>query len=121
MFQHKKRAHEVTLSLAACRYGLFLLPRTREAVRYVHKHLHELTLVICSVIEWGVAPPSYGKSTRNGEDVQKDAKWAALKQQKHQILLSYNKVRWPTCCVFWVFEKECHSSTSELSRSQKIR
>uniref|UniRef100_A0A6U4Q3E7 FCP1 homology domain-containing protein n=1 Tax=Hemiselmis andersenii TaxID=464988 RepID=A0A6U4Q3E7_HEMAN len=45
-----------------------------------------------SVVEWGIAAPSYGKTTRTAEDVKKDARWAVQRQQKHQILLSYNKV-----------------------------
>mmetsp|Transcript_41290 Transcript_41290/g.64521 ORF Transcript_41290/g.64521 Transcript_41290/m.64521 type:complete len:417 (-) Transcript_41290:139-1389(-) len=46
-----------------------------------------------SVVEWGIAPPSYikvGKLTN--EDSKRDARWAAQLQQKRQILLSYNKV-----------------------------
>mmetsp|Transcript_27667 Transcript_27667/g.65702 ORF Transcript_27667/g.65702 Transcript_27667/m.65702 type:complete len:441 (-) Transcript_27667:229-1551(-) len=45
-----------------------------------------------SVVEWGIAPPSYGKAVTNHEDAKRDARWAAQLHQKRQILLSYNKV-----------------------------
>jgi len=45
-----------------------------------------------SVVEWGIAPPSYGKKTTTHEDAKRDARWAAQLHQKRQILLSYNKV-----------------------------
>mmetsp|Transcript_17306 Transcript_17306/g.33949 ORF Transcript_17306/g.33949 Transcript_17306/m.33949 type:complete len:447 (-) Transcript_17306:199-1539(-) len=45
-----------------------------------------------SVVEWGIAPPSYGKSMRTADDVKRDARWAVQRQQKQQILVSYNKV-----------------------------
>ena len=46
-----------------------------------------------SVVEWGVAPPSYikGQAT-NEEEVRRDFRWAAQAQKKESILLSFNKV-----------------------------
>jgi hypothetical protein len=60
---------------------------------------------ICfSVVEWGIACPSYGKTSRNADDVKRDARWALQRQQKQQILMSYNKVRY----VFaYVYMHEC--------------
>jgi len=46
-----------------------------------------------SVVEWGVAPPSYikGQATTE-EEIRRDFRWAAQAQKKESILLSFNKV-----------------------------
>jgi len=45
-----------------------------------------------SVVEWGIAPPSYIKGKVSADDAKKDARWAAQLQKKESILLSFNKV-----------------------------
>jgi len=46
-----------------------------------------------SVVEWGVAPPSYIKGQATSEDeIRRDFRWAAQAQKKESILLSFNKV-----------------------------
>lgn len=46
-----------------------------------------------SVVEWGVAPPSYVKGQATSEEeIRRDFRWAAQAQKKESILLSFNKV-----------------------------
>jgi len=46
-----------------------------------------------SVVEWGVAPPSYIKGQATTEDeIRRDFRWAAQAQKKESILLSFNKI-----------------------------
>mmetsp|Transcript_56279 Transcript_56279/g.138096 ORF Transcript_56279/g.138096 Transcript_56279/m.138096 type:complete len:531 (+) Transcript_56279:247-1839(+) len=49
-------------------------------------------LVRRTVVEWGIAPPSYGKQVLTEEDVKVDAHWTTQKSKKTNILMSYNKV-----------------------------
>lgn len=51
-------------------------------------------LVKRTVVEWGVAPPSYGKdeASLSVEERDMDERWQAQRDKKRAILLSYNKV-----------------------------
>mmetsp|Transcript_45633 Transcript_45633/g.111077 ORF Transcript_45633/g.111077 Transcript_45633/m.111077 type:complete len:362 (+) Transcript_45633:108-1193(+) len=54
---------------------------------------HLADTVRYSVIEWGIAPPTYRKKgERTKEDVKQDAKWAIQRHKKEQVLASFNKV-----------------------------
>jgi hypothetical protein len=44
------------------------------------------------VIEWGIAPPSYGKNVLTEDDIKVDERWEEQRQKKKAILMSYNKV-----------------------------
>ena len=47
----------------------------------------------CSVVQWGVAPPSYVKGQpTTEEEVRLDLRWAAQARKKESLLLSFNKV-----------------------------
>jgi hypothetical protein len=52
-----------------------------------------------SVVEWGIAEPSFNRDTdepKTAEEEEKDRKWSAQQRRKQNILLSYNKVRGPS-------------------------
>mmetsp|Transcript_38217 Transcript_38217/g.93921 ORF Transcript_38217/g.93921 Transcript_38217/m.93921 type:complete len:458 (+) Transcript_38217:167-1540(+) len=74
-----------------------------------------------SVIEWGIAPPSYGKKKRSMEDVKRDARWAVQRQQKQQILVSFNKVAQLDRVMFDMLDVMKRDLTDIVGLTDRIR
>ncbi len=73
-----------------------------------------LTVCVHSVIEWGVARPSYGKPEEEltEEEKEKDARWAEQLAKKQQLQLTYNKVA--KLDGIWRQIKDCFKSVADL-------
>mmetsp|Transcript_50810 Transcript_50810/g.158752 ORF Transcript_50810/g.158752 Transcript_50810/m.158752 type:complete len:450 (-) Transcript_50810:478-1827(-) len=69
-------------------------------------------IVTRSVVEWGIAPPSFGKEDLTEGEIAADKRWEEAKQRKEAIKLSYNKVA--KLDRLWFTLKESIASLSEL-------
>jgi hypothetical protein len=71
-------------------------------------------LVRRSVVEWGIARPSFAKQDKDitEEERAADAKWLEHRSKKEKIQLSYNKVA--KLDMMWMSVLECFSALSTL-------